>query len=41
MFRKKKGIRNLHEMMNYYFDGLLIPDNHNSLIVDMAPCFFH
>ena len=40
MMRKLKGIHNLHQLMNHYFDALLVPESHGALVEDLSPCFF-
>lgn len=40
MISKQKGIKTLHELMNYYFDSLLVPEASPALVEDIVPCFF-
>jgi len=37
---KRKGISTLHQLMNKYFDSLLVPDTQEYLIKDLEPCFY-
>jgi hypothetical protein len=40
MIKKNKGITTLHELMNYYFDSLLVPEASPALVEDLTPSFF-
>jgi len=41
MLQKLKQITTFHQLMNHYFDSLLVPDTQEHLVNDLAPCFFH
>lgn len=41
MLKKLRQITTLHELMNHYFDRLLVPDSSKAVIEDLAPCFFN
>ena len=41
MLQKHKQITTFHQLMNHYFDSLLVPDTQDHLINDLAPCFFN
>ena len=41
MLQKHKQITTFHQLMNHYFDSLLVPDTQDHLVNDLAPCFFN